>query len=299
MTPARFRWGLLLITIGVMLLLNNTDHLDWEYWIDLLQWWPLILIAIGIEKIFLHSRLRFISYLSPLILVAAMVYVAFNTGVGYERGDFFSSYRWSQELGSDISRTEAVIKHGESDLYLKSGNIDKISARINRFTRKPRIDYSESGETASLFIEGRSRYLGGAIVISRRHYNRRWNVTFARDVTLSLNCIGEDSDVNLNLAKIPVEDIRVENDDGDINIRIGDKCEDVHLTIRGDDARLQLDVPENCGIKVTGGEFAGYFEAIGMSRDGHYFITDGFDAASIRLTMNIDGELRHLSINRY
>ena len=80
MTPSKLRWGLLFIVVGIMLLLCNTGHLDWDFWYEILMWWPILLIAIGLEKIFLKTKLEFISYLSPLLLVAAMIYVAVDIG---------------------------------------------------------------------------------------------------------------------------------------------------------------------------------------------------------------------------
>ena len=52
MTPARFRWGLILILIGGLIFLENLNYLNHGFWIDLLIYSPFLLIAIGIEKIF-------------------------------------------------------------------------------------------------------------------------------------------------------------------------------------------------------------------------------------------------------
>jgi cell wall-active antibiotic response 4TMS protein YvqF len=297
MTPARFRWGLMLITIGVLLLLNNADQLSWDYWWDLLQWWPVILIAIGLEKIFLHSKLSLISYLAPFLMVGTMVYVAFDTGYEYSRSSFFSSYQWDEEIGDSVTRTVAVLNHDESDLYVKAVNNDEISVRINRFTRKPKIEYSESDGIASLDVAGRIHRRGESLILSRRHYSRNWNVSFVRDIPLDITCRGEDSDITLNLKQIPAENIRIDNDDGDIDIRLGGLSEEIHIEIKGDDARLRLSVPEMCGLKITEADFAGYFQTMGMISEGGYYVTDGFDSAGVRVTMDIDADLRHLSIS--
>ena len=49
MNPARFRWGILFILVGVLLLLNNIGQLSWDVWVDIANLWPLILIAIGVS----------------------------------------------------------------------------------------------------------------------------------------------------------------------------------------------------------------------------------------------------------
>jgi len=78
MSPARLRWGLLFIAVGVLLLATKSNWLSGYYWLELLDWWPVLLIAIGIEKIFLKTSVRIISYLSFLAfcgswLISALV----------------------------------------------------------------------------------------------------------------------------------------------------------------------------------------------------------------------------------
>ena len=49
MTPARFRWGSLLVLVGVILLLRNLDVITNSFWTDFLIYFPILLIAIGIQ----------------------------------------------------------------------------------------------------------------------------------------------------------------------------------------------------------------------------------------------------------
>jgi hypothetical protein len=51
MTPARFRWGMLFILLGTLLLLVNADVLSHNFWIDFIYLLPFLLIAIGLENL--------------------------------------------------------------------------------------------------------------------------------------------------------------------------------------------------------------------------------------------------------
>ena len=86
MSPARFRWGMFLIFIGTLILLVNLRVLNNNIWGDLLFYFPLVLIAIGIEKIFTHTRFQFISYASSVLLIAVGFYIAFQGGIGGRQG---------------------------------------------------------------------------------------------------------------------------------------------------------------------------------------------------------------------
>jgi hypothetical protein len=52
MNIGRIRNGAILISAGVVLLLNTMDHLSWAVWFRIFSLWPVLLIAIGIELLF-------------------------------------------------------------------------------------------------------------------------------------------------------------------------------------------------------------------------------------------------------
>ena len=298
MTPSRLRWGLLFITVGVMFLLNNTDQLDWDYWLELLSWWPLLLIAIGIEKIFLKTKLQAISYLAPIILVAGMVYVAFDTGGREYRRGFFTSYSWSTGGDQAIEKIDAVIDHGGADLYVSRTGFDLASARFDRFSRKPDIDFSKSGSVAKLEIARRGRIYSGVVFGNRRH-GRDWRLSFSDEVPLELKCIGDESEVTLNLESVPLEALLLENDDGDIYLKIGDRVALVNVEIAGYDADFRLKVPDGCGIKVQGDKYASYLKTLNLEERAGNYISAGFDSAATKVSLRLADDLRHLSIKHY
>jgi hypothetical protein len=49
-------WPLLLIFFGIYLLADNLNLLPKDYLASLWQWWPLVLIAIGLSVIFRNKK---------------------------------------------------------------------------------------------------------------------------------------------------------------------------------------------------------------------------------------------------
>ena len=122
MSPARFRWGILFILIGGLLLLNNLGVLPWWVWADILSLWPLLLIAIGVEKIFTRSRVEFIAYLAPVGLAVVVVWVAFG---GLTAGDFRlirrgDTYRYTIDRDPEVKRIKAVFDLDDTDIDLRN-----------------------------------------------------------------------------------------------------------------------------------------------------------------------------------
>ena len=68
-------WPVILITIGVIFLLQNFGLLSWSIWGSLWRWWPIILILVGLE-LFLGGAGR---GLVGLLVVALLALVAVST----------------------------------------------------------------------------------------------------------------------------------------------------------------------------------------------------------------------------
>ncbi len=298
MSPARLRWGLLFIAVGALLLATQSDWLSNYYWLELLNWWPLLLIAFGIEKIFSKTSARIISYLSPIALVLFMFYLAFDVGEREPQSSFFSRMRWEEKEDSAVKLIEANINHGSQDLRV-GYSLDMLAeVRAERYTRKPDIDFSKHDSVAVLDIDhGMS---GGTIVFFHvGRYRDNWSVDFSEFVPVELKCDGRKSDVSLLMTKIPLRSLDVKDDDGDIYLKIGDLEPEVSVRVEGDDSRLSVRLPAGSGMKAAGDDYKGYFREIGLVDSSGYFYSPGFDSSAVKIDLEIDGGLRHLSIEYY
>lgn len=81
MSLTQFLKGLVIILIGVILLLNNFNILNWSVWINILRLWPILLISLGLSLIF-RKRL---SWLAPLIILIGII---IGVGANYMGIDF-------------------------------------------------------------------------------------------------------------------------------------------------------------------------------------------------------------------
>lgn len=99
--------GFALVILGILLLLNTLGFLNWAVWPYLLRWWPVFLIALGLELVF--CRRLFLLLAAIMILVGAAFYIYSgqpNSWHHYfmwnERHQSLPLFRWQQELPDDI-----------------------------------------------------------------------------------------------------------------------------------------------------------------------------------------------------
>lgn len=83
-------WGaLVLITIGVVFLLNNFGVLPWDVWLVLWRFWPILLIMSGVEMIIPDTKWgRFLVLLIGAVVVGVLFSYLFNNRNSYSSDNF-------------------------------------------------------------------------------------------------------------------------------------------------------------------------------------------------------------------
>ncbi|MCL4367190.1 DUF5668 domain-containing protein [Patescibacteria group bacterium] len=70
-------WALILITVGLVFLLNNFDILPWSVWGTIWRFWPVLLILAGIQVILGKSRASsIVVFLLGLLIIAVIVFAS-------------------------------------------------------------------------------------------------------------------------------------------------------------------------------------------------------------------------------
>ncbi len=297
MTPARFRWGLFLVLVGTLLLLRNFDVLNDNMWIDLAILFPVVLIAVGIEKIFSRTRLRAISYLTSVALFVGGLAIAFSSSHGGDETSFFSSTTYMQANDPAVRLLRAELDLDETDLTIRDSGDDLVYAKFDKFTRKPEIDFSAADGEGRVEMASRGGgLLGGAVKIETDD-GQDWFLRFSGSTPLEMNCSGYRSDMHLNMSTTPLRALKVDADESKVYLKIGDLEPELRVSIFGQDTELRLRVPKTIGLKVFGEEYRGYLGTMGLLEAGEGFATEGFDTLPSKIEVRLDDRLSSFSID--
>ena len=299
MTPARLRWGLLLVMVGLLALLAKAEVIDFSAWSFTVTFLPILLIAIGVEKIFTNSKYQAIAYAAPVILVlSAFVIAASDDNLSFGEG-YLESKIIIEDFDSDIGFVEAVIDLGEGDLEIRDAVDELLLGRFREFSSKPEYRFERVADSARIFLTNTDSKLFGGIVKVETDEPDDWRLSFTRQAPLALTCSGRESDIHLNLATTPLERLRLDADRSDIYVKLGRLLPDVTVSVKGADSKLKLRVPRQAGLRIKGLDDPTFLYEIGLMRDNGSFITTGFDTLESRIDVDLDDRLQTLSIDYY
>jgi hypothetical protein len=117
---ARIRHGsiflpLVLIGLGIVFLLTNLGVVDWDVWESLVLFWPVLLIALGLDLILGRGILR---GLLAFVIVAVVL-----GGVAFAVYEFGGSERWA-ETTEPVSQALEGASRAEVRLAFGSGTLE-------------------------------------------------------------------------------------------------------------------------------------------------------------------------------
>jgi len=301
MSPARFRWGIILIQLGILILLANLDVINYNWLFEAVVFIAVLLIFIGIEKIFTKTRLQFVSYLTSVGILVVGFAIAYQSSVGGSATCFWSETTYRQEFDPSVNRIEAVLNCDDVGLTIRDVGDDLIYARFDQYTDKPKTLYSVSEGVAKVEMTHRqSSFFDGAIRIDTDK-PRDWYMRFSDRVPIKLECYGEDSDIHLNLSTSKLDGLRLAADNASMYVKLGVLVPRVKVSISGDDASLKLRVPEEAGIKIVGEDYRSYLvDQLGMVEDeSGAFVNEGFDTLETQIEVDLDYRLKSFVLDYF
>lgn len=300
MSPAKFRWGLILIQIGIIILLYNLDVIHDQSIVDLVSLGGIVLIAIGIEKVFTKTKLNFIAYLTSVFLfVGGLLVVISSTGSAYN-GSFLSESTYTLDADPAVDRIHAMLDLENADLKIRDTGKDLVFARFDKYTSKPDITNETINGVANIDFKSRTGGFIGGVVQVTTDEPQDWYIKFSEELPLDLDCRGDESYIHLNLSTALLEHLNIDADRSEIYVKVGDLVPEVNLTFTGSDSDLKLRLPEMAGIRITGEELGNYLDALGfVEEDDGSYINEGYEIYGTKINIEIDSRVDNFKIDIY
>lgn len=285
---------IILIALGGLLLLLNF-HPEIDPWPILARYWPLILIFIGLGKLWdsywvrQHPEAAGGRWLSGPAIALLVLLLFFVAAVRHGR----VSYRVGAEAEHDTQAVElggaktvrARLEMGAGLLRLSGGSSRLLDAdfRYGRREGKPRVEYHVSGDEGQLDVaEKQNRALFG-------NSRAEWDLRFGENVPLDLRLDMGAGENNLRLAKLNVNHLEVHMGAGELNLDLtGVQASHLDAIVEGGAGQARIHVPKDIGTRIHASGGIGTINVRGLTRDGDAYVNEAYGKtpATIELTVN-------------
>jgi hypothetical protein len=287
--------GILLLFLGVLLLLQNLGVLPWGLWYNLLWFWPVIIVLIGVN-IVLH---RVNPWITALILIAILGTVLGITFWQYGTQEEVrpANQIYSEPLG-DIKQGQAMMRFVAGDFRvasLPSGSAGFVVAT-------PAGDSSSAGFQATLkrnkneallsleargFSQGISRVPGV-----------KGEIDLARDIPLMLSINGVMSNLVLNLKDLTVNRLEMDAVMGNYQVEMPSAPGTINANIKGTFSNIEIVIPPGVAASIVSNNTFGVSE-VDKSRfpqKGQAYVSPDYDTASRKIDLKVDSTFGRVNI---
>lgn len=326
MNKEKFTWGLALFSIGGLILLNNLDVIDF-YWRSVLRLWPLILIVIGINLLLPKRGIG--SVISALVTICALLFVAYQGTIPPQQKfwDF-----WKPRL--NIDHYDVDIRDGKKTWNKQRKFSNAFSQQYHDSIKVAYLNikggavaYEIEGHSADLFNATSSSSVANHIFETTK-FSRDGDSTIRLTFRMTKPKSGRDmnlqdvgDEVKIKLNNNPIWHINLDMGAGAANFdlrdykiqhlafkggasafeaKLGMPLEESRISINSGVASIEIEIPEAaaCQIQIKSGLSSRSFKGFDKQPDGSY-ITSGFENATHKYIIDLEGGLSSFEVKRY
>lgn len=273
----------ILIGVGIILLLNNLGYLEWSFW-DILNLWPILLIAAGLELL-VGRRSLLGSFIAALIVLALIVGGVWFIG-GIDGGRAAAQTLEIREPRADITAARVSLSPAVAQVNVKaledSGNF--VEGTVGH-RRNERVTHSFTGGDKARLTVKTSGVAGVTMGPGKRY---AWDLNFHPDVALDLSIDAGIGDINLDLRALTLESVNVNTGMGSITLKLPETG-DFDITIDGGMGTVSIEAPAGLGVRLqTDAAIVGRSIPAHYTRIGNRYTSPNYEAAEHRVTIQVN-----------
>lgn len=315
----RIIWGILLLFIGGVLLLDNFGVIEF-YWRNVWSFWPVFLIILGVNILFNknNSQTGNIISLGILLITLSFLFVRGQNKpehltwwdrdgvrIDYDDNDWeksgeYSKLNYTEQLlaGDSEKKTILNIRGGSSSYELKGETDSLFSADVS--DRRKGVKFMLSRETTdsvnTLTFKSTEKSKG-------MHFGSNGNsVDFHLNTlpTWEMNMFMGAGKVDFDLANYKVRSFNFEGGAADINVKLGDLLPITDVNMQVGMADIKIEIPKNvgCRVKTRTGFSSKDFDGFTKLQDGAYE-SPNYQGSTKKIFINLDGGFSSFEVKRY
>jgi len=303
-----------LITLGALFLYQSWRP-EFSPWPVLWTYWPLILVAIGLAKIWDYSRARQAANdpnaaasggrgfsagttVAVVALILVVVAVLWHGGrrIGARNGGFLKHENHVVDL-QGAKKVRATIQLGAGELNLRGDTPHLLDGSFDFRDRSvPEVRYHVSDGTGELEINEQRT---GPNFVVQGNRSATWDLRLGNEVPMELEINLGAGEGQLHLRDLPVTRLELNIGAGRVEADLtGTRTSDLEADISGGVGQAEIKLPKNIGVvaDVSGG--LGSVDTHGLKKDGDQYVNDAYGHTPVTIRLHISGGIGSITLTQ-
>ncbi len=300
MKTGKIFWGVLFLTLGLLILVNNltTIYMDWSVVWNL---WPVILIVIGAFFFMKESKYRWILIAIISLILALVIFSTYKNITDF----FHNEYEFENGVETDLYQEPFNDSIKKANLYVEAG----VGYFRLKDTTSQLYDVKTKGSFGNYLIDHNITDGNADIYLEYQDKHFRFNRGFIKNsIDVKLNPkpvwtmeyeIGVEK-VDLDLRQFNVENLTFKTGVSSVRVKLGEKAEKTKLKFEGGVSKLIVQIPKEVGCEIMTSTELTKKNFMGFDKiDKQNYKTENFDSAKNKVSLDLRADVSNLTVERY
>lgn len=289
---------IVLIVIGALFLYANYRP-AFDPWLILKTYWPLILVFVGLAKIFDSARASRASGQSAnswsvgatvgvVAFIVVFMILAFH-GHAFSHNRHFSSTMRHENQAVDLQGATSIhasVQSPAGQVIIGGGSSRTLDADFNfaESYGSPVVDYHVTSGVGELTVtqDGNNPHFG----VSHNDWNLRFNNTLPLELKVDMGA----GDGRLRLRDVPVTRLSLNMGAGRVDVDLtGDRTKDVDADVEGGVGQATVRLPRKVGVIAHASGGIGGISAHGFKQDGDEYTNEAYGKTTATVHLKVQG----------
>lgn len=297
---------IILITIGVLFLLRNWRP-AFEPWSVLRDYWPLILVFVGLGMIWDNYQrgrnpnatpgIAAGSTIGILAFVLVLAILLWH-GRGLSRRHSFNleSKHTTQTVNLQAAKSVRVkLDMGAGQLNINGGSTHSLDAdfTFSGSFGEPHVDYHVNDGVGQIDISQDS----GSVHFGNSR--NEWRLRFNKDIPVELRVDMGAGQGNLNFREVPLTRLDLSLGAGQVDVDLtGDRRADLTADIEGGVGQANIRLPRNVGVIAHASGGIGSISVHGLKHEGDTYTNEAYRKSAATIHLKVEGGIGEIVLTQ-
>ena len=306
MKTSHIFWGTLFIVLGLLVLLNNFSAINLQ-WGNLWQFWPILLVLIGISMLVKNKFGKSALAGAAAILLALLLFTSVKLTTDFIKGDFeltlngdedynFAITEYRESFDTTIAKAKLYLDAGLGSFNIGDTTSELIFVKSEGIEKHYILTKSDYDNVSKLNLKMKKT----TFHLGKNKFRNIVDIALNEKPTWDINIDGGAAAMNLDLTKFKIENVDVGMGAASLYVKLGALSDKTRLNVEAGASDIDILVPEDVGCQVKTDDVLSSKNIHGFIKiDSDLYRTDGFDEAGKKIFIEIDCGVSSINIRRY
>ena len=298
MKTSRLFWGLFLLTIGVLVLLEKTGVFVAQ-WNVAWKFWPVALIFWGIALLIGGNVIRLVAAAVAALVLGFVLVSLFNMtwfDGEWNNAPITETQEMNESFDPSIKQATFTMESGAGSFSIGDTTAQLVNVKTESSFGTYRLERDQDAEGVRVSLELDGNHAAWPPGRIRNQVEVSLNPVPVWDVRLDVGA----TKLNCDLQAFRVNRLQVNAGAASIHLTLGDRQPETSVDIDAGASSIVLRVPASAGCEVHLDAPMSSKKLPGFTREGEgRYVTDNFESARQKVHVGVDAGVSSVNVERY